>query len=231
MSPSRTAVVILAAGSGSRFGATTNKVLLPLAGRPTLVWSVRTVLELDGVHRIVLVVRAEDRTSVEEAVAPHLGSHDVWLVDGGGTRHASETNALVVLRTDIEAGEIDVVAIHDAARPLASPALWARTIAAATTYGGALPGLPQHGLLCRDAAISPPSELVGVQTPQAFQAAPLLTAYDAAHQEGFTGTDTSACLERYTDLPIVAVEGEPTNLKVTWAGDVACAETLLLRRG
>ncbi len=230
MSSSRIAVVILAAGSGRRVGAATNKVLLPLAGRAALAWSVRTALALDDVHRIVLVVRAQDRDAVEQVVAPHLGSHDVWQVDGGETRHDSETNALAVLRADIEAGEIDVVAIHDAARPLASPDLWARTIDAAAAYGGALPGIRQHGLLSRGADAGPLEDLFAVQTPQAFRAAPLLAAYDAARRDGFTGTDTSACLERYTDLPVVAVAGEVTNIKVTWAGDVAQAEALLLTR-
>ncbi|MEP6814415.1 MAG: 2-C-methyl-D-erythritol 4-phosphate cytidylyltransferase, partial [Marmoricola sp.] len=120
MTAPRIAVVVLAAGSGTRVGGEGNKVLLPLAGLPTLLWSVRTALELTGVHRLVLVVRPEDRPGIEEAIAPHLGSHDLWLVDGGSTRHGSETNALAALRSDIEGGEIDVVAIHDAARPLAS---------------------------------------------------------------------------------------------------------------
>jgi 2-C-methyl-D-erythritol 4-phosphate cytidylyltransferase len=230
MASPRTAVVVLAAGSGTRVGAEVNKVLLPLAGWPAVVWSVRTALEVDGVHRLLLVVRPEDRPGVEEAVAPHLGSHDVWLVDGGETRHASETNALDALRADIEGGEIDVVAIHDAARPLATAGLWARTIAAAAASGGALPVLRQHGLVPRDPGVELPAEVVGVQTPQAFRARPLLAAYDAAARDGFTGTDTAACLERYVDLSIVGVPGEPANLKVTWAEDLPQAEELLLRR-
>ena len=79
----RAAAVLLAAGSGTRVGAETNKVLLPLDGIPVLARSVRTVLDVDGVHRVVLVVRPEDREEVSSAVAPHLGAHDLWLVDGG----------------------------------------------------------------------------------------------------------------------------------------------------
>ena len=71
-----TAVVILAAGSGSRVGASVNKVLLPLRGVPVLVWSVRDALALPDVRRLVLVVRPEDRPAVESAVAPHLGEQE-----------------------------------------------------------------------------------------------------------------------------------------------------------
>ena len=113
MTAPRTAAVLLAAGSGTRVGAETNKVLLPLGGVPILARSVRTVLDVEGVHRIVLVVRPEDREAVSDAVAPHLGAHDLWLVDGGEQRHDSEWQALQVLAADIENDELDVVAIHD----------------------------------------------------------------------------------------------------------------------
>jgi len=81
--PPRTAIVLLAAGSGRRVGADRNKVLLPLDGVPVLAHSVRTALEVDGVHRVVIVVRAEDRPEMAEALGPHLGTIDVWLVYGG----------------------------------------------------------------------------------------------------------------------------------------------------
>ena len=124
MNVPQTAAVLLAAGSGTRVGSAVNKVLLPLDGIPILARSVRTVLEVDGVHRIVLVVRPEDREAVRDAVAPHLGAHDLWVVDGGAQRHDSEWQALRTLAADIEDGELDVVAIHDAARPLAPESLW-----------------------------------------------------------------------------------------------------------
>ena len=74
-----TAVVILAAGSGTRVGAQVNKVLLPLRDVPVLVWSVRDALALPDVRRLVLVVRPDDRADVERAVAPHLGDREVLV--------------------------------------------------------------------------------------------------------------------------------------------------------
>lgn len=229
----RAAVVILAGGSGTRVGAGVNKVLLPLGPLPVLVHSLRTALLVAGVHRLVVVVRPEDRAAVAEAVQPHLGAHDLWLVDGGAERHDSEWQAIRALRPDIEAGELDVVAIHDAARPLASAELFATTIAVAAEHGGAIPVVATAGLLPR--APGPvPHRVVAVQTPQAFRAGTLLTAYSRADAEGFTGTDTASCLERYAlvdGLRIRAVPSSAANLKVTFPEDVCLAEALLARRG
>lgn len=227
----RAAAVVLAAGSGTRLGARVgeeplNKVLLPVDGIPILARSVRTVLEVVGVHRIVLVVRPEDREAVSRAVAPHLGAHDLWVVDGGVQRHDSEWQALRTLAADIEDDEIDVVAIHDAARPLASEALWRQVIDTAAEHGGAIPVCPVPRLSHRDGSVAP-SGLVGVQTPQAFRARDLLDAHRRASAEGFVGTDTAACLERYTDSAVFGVPSTAANLKVTFPEDIALAETLL----
>ena len=233
------ALVILAAGSGSRVGAAVNKVLLPLGDTTVLGFSLRAALRVDDVRRIVLVVRPGEQEAVAEAVTPVLGTGEVLVVPGGETRHASEWAALQALRPDVEAGEIDVVAIHDGARPLASPELFAAVIEAARVHGGALPAAPLPGLVTR--SLRPLGAAhVGVQTPQAFRAAPLLAAYQAAEADGFDGTDTARCLERYASgdtadsaaasggpLRIVAVPSSSLNLKITFPEDVAAAERLL----
>jgi 2-C-methyl-D-erythritol 4-phosphate cytidylyltransferase len=72
--------------------------------------------------------------------------------------------------------------------------------------------------------------LVRVQTPQAFRARPLLTAYRAAAADGFEGTDTSSCVEKYTDVAVRIFAGDETNMKVTYARDAAVAERLLSLR-
>ncbi len=228
-SATRAAAVLLAAGSGTRVGAGRNKVLLPLDGVAVLARSVRTVLEVPGLHRVVLVVRPEDRAEVAEAVTPYLGEHDLWVVDGGAQRHDSEWQALRVLADEIESGELDVVAIHDAARPLAGAALWQTVIATAAERGGAIPVVRIPQMLESGGSLAP-SELVAVQTPQAFHARELLRAYRQADVDGFVGSDTAACLERYTDVEIVGVPSSATNLKVTFREDVTLAATLLRQR-
>lgn len=219
------AVVILAAGSGSRVGAGVNKVLLPLRGAPVLVWSLRAAFALDDLRHVVLVVRPGEEEALAAAVAPHLGGREVLVVTGGASRHDSEWNALQALAPEIEAGRVDVVAIHDAARPLADPELFRGTLAAAREHGGALPVVPLTHVVRRDGRREA-SGLVGVQTPQAFRAPELLAAYRSADDDGFRGTDTASCLEAYADVRIAAVPASPLNLKITFPEDVDLAAAL-----
>jgi 2-C-methyl-D-erythritol 4-phosphate cytidylyltransferase len=231
--PPRTAVVLLAAGEGRRVGAGTNKVLLPLRGEPVFTWSLRASLATPRLTHLVLVIRPEDREEVDRGLAlvgeRHPGA-SVWLASGGVTRHDSEWRALQVLADAVDAGEVDVVVVHDTARPLAGPELFAEVSRVAARHGGALPVRPQRWLLPRSLDDGGQDEsLVAVQTPQAFRARPLLAAYRAAARDGFTGTDTASCLERYTDVEIRGVESPATNLKITFAEDVRIAERLLSR--
>lgn len=219
------AIVILAAGAGARVGAGSNKVLLPLGSLTVLGWSVRDALALPDVRRVLLVVRPGEEDVVAAAVGPQLGDREVVLVPGGATRHASEWNALRALAPVIEAGEVDVVAMHDGARPLAGVTLFAETIRVAREQGGAIPVLPLPAVVHADGQ-APVGPLVGVQTPQAFRAAELLAAYSRADKDGFEGTDTASCLERYGDLRIVGVQSSPLNLKITFPGDVRIATEL-----
>lgn len=216
------AVVIVAAGAGTRVGADVNKVLLPLGGRPVLAWSVTDALAAADVSRVVVVARPAEEDAVADALAPHLGDHELLLVPGGATRHASEWAGIRALTPSIETGAVDVVAIHDGARPLAGVTLFDAVVAAARKHGGALPVTPLSAVLPRS-----DRELVAVQTPQAFAAARLLAAYRAAEADGFEGTDTASCLERYApELTIAAVTGSAHNLKVTYPEDLALADRL-----
>lgn len=230
MTAPATAVVVLAAGSGSRVGADRNKILLPLGDRPVLAWSLRDVLALPDVRRVVLVVRPGEADAVGEAVAPYLGDREVHLVVGGATRHASEWQAVQLLAPAIDGGEVDLVAVHDGARPLAGAPLWRAVLAAAREHGGAIPVAPLSGLVTA-ALRSVPGELAGVQTPQAFAARALLGAYRAAAAEGFEATDTAGCLARYADVRIAAVRSGPGNLKITFPEDLGAAGSLLVGPG
>ena len=228
-------VVVLGAGAGNRVGAGVNKVLIELAGRPLLAWSLTHALATTGVDRVVVVAAPSEHAEVADALSAYLplggpdGGPEVALVPGGTSRHGSEWAALQAVAAHVEAGRTDVVAIHDGARPLAPPALFDAVVAAARRHGGALPAAATHGLLTADLTPAPRG-LVGVQTPQAFRARPLLEAYRAAERDGFEGTDTAATFERYAGLPVVAVQSTTANLKVTWPEDLALAEELLTAR-
>lgn len=243
----RTAVVLLAAGEGRRVGADTNKVLLPLAGAPVFTWSLRRALELPGTTHVVLVIRPEDRAEIDRGLELVAADHEgakVWVVPGGATRHGSEWNALGAVAAAVDAGEVDVIAIHDTARPLADAGLFAEVARVAHEHGGALPVRAQRALVPRDAprdaspdaprddvprddALPREAGLVAVQTPQAFRAGALLDAYRRAEQDGFVGTDTASCVEAYTDLEICCVASPATNIKITFPEDVPLAERLV----
>lgn len=225
--------VVLAAGIGSRVGADGNKAYLQLAGRSMVCWSVAAVAATAEIGRTILVFRRGERDRVEHLVATELPDLPIEFVEGGDTRHGSEYNVLSHLSADIESGTVDVVLIHDAARPLAGPEMMTSAVDAARRYGGAIPVLVA-GDVARTGpggALGSISEsLVRVQTPQAFRAAPLLRAYREAAASGFEGTDTASCVERFTDLPVHSIAGSAQNFKVTFAHDVQVAEQLLSRR-
>lgn len=238
------AIVVLAAGSGTRVGAEVNKVLLPLRDRPLLAWSLQAALAVPDVEPVVVVCRPGERGSIGTALAPYVGDRDVLLIDGGTTRQQSEQAALDLLRARVAGGDVDVIAIHDGARPLAEADLFERVITTAREYGGGVPTLELPGLLPRDPTAvpspgGPGTRLVGVQTPQAFRAQPLVGAYAAAAAAGFDGTDTAAVFAAFAGighhpgpgdsvpLSIRAVPSGPRNLKVTFAEDLPAAEALL----
>ncbi|MCH9710756.1 MAG: 2-C-methyl-D-erythritol 4-phosphate cytidylyltransferase [Actinomycetia bacterium] len=223
--------VVLAAGLGTRVGADGNKAYLPLAGRSMLIWSLATLSGLTDVARTVLVFRPGEFELALGTVRCELAGAPVELVQGGSTRHASEFNVLQHLAADIESGAVDVVAIHDAARPLAGPEMFQTAISVAREFGGALPALPITGLV-RVGTTGPESvaglgAAVRVQTPQAFRAPELLHAYRSAERDEFEGTDTASCVERYTDMQIHTFGGRAANLKVTYPRDVVVAQRLL----
>ncbi|GAA4705514.1 IspD/TarI family cytidylyltransferase [Phytohabitans rumicis] len=227
----RAAGVVLAGGSGARFRAEQNKAYLPLAGRSLASWSLRSLAATPDIGALVLVARQEDHRTARWIVEREVDDREVEVVWGGATRQESELNALRHLAGRIDAGEIDVVVIHDAARPLASPTLTAGVIHLAREHGGAIPCVPGEDLVevDGDGAVTGTHlrRLVRAQTPQAFAAEPLLTSYEAAARAGFVGTDTSSCLERFSTVKVHWLMGEAVNLKITYPQDLFLAEQIL----
>lgn len=223
------AVVVLAGGSGVRVGQGRNKAYLPISGRTAVGMSLHAMASVPGLSRLVLVIRADDRELAERTLAEELPRPPVpiELVHGGATRHGSEECALLHLAPEIRAGAVELVLIHDAARPLCSPRLVADLVAVAAEHGGAVPGLAADDLAAVDAdgALVPlTGQHVRVQTPQVFAAAALLEAYRCAAEAGFDGTDTAACVERFAATAVRHVAGEQRNFKITYPQDVFVAD-------
>ena len=222
------AVVVLAAGSGTRFGHSTNKVWLPLNGLRIISHSLLNATRSFPDCRVVLVIDPADVEIASGVLAREVPQIPVELVNGGRTRHDSEFMALKHLAFDIEAGDIDVVLIHDGARPLASSTLFNDIAKAAQLYGGAMPAIDVDPL---EIDIVTVDRIARVQTPQAFRAKEVLAAYIQAEKDGFEGTDTAACMEQYfPGTESLAVPGEVTNIKITYPHDLVLAEKIIAKR-
>jgi 2-C-methyl-D-erythritol 4-phosphate cytidylyltransferase len=221
----RVASVVLAAGSGTRFGHSMNKVWLQLNGKHIISRSLENSRTGFANVRSILVINPDDEDFAREALTKDGMPADIEIVHGGASRHESEYNALQYLKGDIAAGKIDLVLIHDGARPLATPQIFAAIAEGAHKHGGAIPtiALDPHEM---DTARN--ETVARVQTPQGFRAAQLLEAYERAAVQGFVGTDTAACMEKFfPDVKTVAVAGEVFNIKITYPQDLAIAELLV----
>ncbi len=225
----KVAVVVLAAGSGSRFGHAINKVWLPLSGRRIISRSLANAVKSFPGCRTILVLNPSDVDLARQVMEREASEISVEFVLGGETRHGSEYNALLQLAPAIEDGSINVVLIHDGARPLATSSLFREIAQNALLNGGALPAISVNPL---EIDVRGVERIMRVQTPQAFRAQDLLIAYRQANEEKFIGTDTAACMERYCpEIECVAVEGEVHNVKITYPQDLVIAEHVLEMRG
>ena len=209
-------LAILAAGGSSRAG--TDKVSLDLGGHAVLLWSVAAA-EASGAFDEIVIVAPRDRLA---ALAPLVGTR-ARVVPGGATRTASSWAGLDALARH------DIIAIHDAARPFASPSLFARVVAAATEFGSGVPGLAVAETVRRADEAGRAIEEVDrnglwtAQTPQAFQRPLLERARGAAGERSFTD-DAAAVIA--LDVDVRLVPGERRNFKLTSSEDVSYAHEL-----
>ena len=204
--------IIVAAGSGERFGAP--KQLLPFGGARVVDHAVATAAAVS--EGVVVVVPPNSSWTVEGAV----------MVPGGATRSESVRGGLGAIPD-----AADIVLVHDAARPLATRSLFERIVAAVRDGAdGAVPGLTMSDTVKRvdhDVVVEtvPRAALVTVQTPQGFRASVLRAAYAG----GAEGTDDASVVEAM-GATVVVVAGERDNFKITEPGDLERAKTVLAAR-
>lgn len=221
----RTAVIIVAGGSGTRCGGALPKQFRLLGNRPVLARTIDLFASALRGSEIVVVLPARyidfwNDFSARFEVSPHK------VVAGGEERFHSVRNGLAALRSDPE-----LIAVQDAVRPFATPEMIRRTVEAAAESGAAIPAVsPVDSFRETDGAeshIVDRSRLRIVQTPQVFRADWLTEAYRAEYDPRFT--DDASVVEA-SGHPIRLVEGERTNIKLTEAEDFRLAEAWLLVR-
>lgn len=222
----KTVAIIVAGGSGTRFGAELPKQFLELGGKPILMRSIEAFANSGNCPVDVIVTLPSDQMDLWQRLCDRYGfgvPHRV--VPGGETRWHSVKHALDSMG---DVNEVDIIAVHDGVRPMVTADVICRTIAAVRRDGAAIPvvalndsvrqvvGEASHAL--------DRSTLRAVQTPQAFDARLLLDAYSLPYQPTFT--DDASVVEQLGH-PITLVEGDPHNLKITRPMDLALAEYLL----
>ena len=253
MSEFRVGVVIPAAGRSTRFGLG-DKISQDVGGRPMLLRAVELFAKRDEVGAIVVAAPPDSLEEFRERWGTQLGFHGARIVAGGTVeRWETVRNALAAVPDDCTH-----VAVHDAARPAASEDLLARVFDAARVHDAVIPGDPVTSTLKRvsdetvdaeeaDAVADsilgdisettkikgrrvvgtvPRERLVAVQTPQVFRAALLRRAYAQADLAG--ATDDAMLVERL-GAEVIVVDGDPRNVKVTTAADLALVRAILRR--
>lgn len=216
-------VVIVAAGSASRMGGI-DKVMAPLAGEPMIARTVRAFQDCDAVKKIVVVTR-EDLILPITSLCSGMSKVKA-VVAGGSSRQES-----VHLGLNALSGEVQLVAVHDGARPLVSWQLIDRVIRAANTYGAAAPAIPVKDTIkvVKGGVVEQTpdrSNLFAVQTPQVFDFDLLRGALKKVEQEQLQVTDDCSAVEQM-GMRVKIVEGDERNLKVTTPMDLKIAQMLL----
>ncbi|GAC1332864.1 MAG: 2-C-methyl-D-erythritol 4-phosphate cytidylyltransferase [Mycobacteriales bacterium] len=230
-SSGRVAAIVPAAGRGERLGPGVPKALRMLGGAPMLVHAVRALSQARRVDVVIVAAPPDDVVGVRELLSSHEVGAEVRVVAGGATRQASVARALAELGPDI-----DVVLVHDAARPLA-PSELADAVAAAV-QGGAGAVVPALGVTDTVKRVDANgrvletlvrTDLRAVQTPQGFARQVLTDAHDAALLDGHEATDDAGLVERLGGA-VQVIAGSEEAFKVTRPTDLVLAEVLLGRR-
>ena len=229
----KTIAIIVAGGSGTRFGASMPKQFLALMGKPVLMHTIEAFGKNrdgsfdDKSHMEIIVTLPKEQMGLwHDLCREHGFTVPHRVVPGGKTRWHSVKNALDSIN---DLAGVDVIAVHDGVRPLASAQLIDRCLTIARRQGSAIPVVPLNDSVRQMDADGGSraldrSSLRAVQTPQVFDARLLIEAYLQPYDPTFT--DDASVVERHGH-DVTLVDGDPVNLKITRPMDLALAEYLL----
>ena len=224
-----TTALIMAAGTGERFGEEAPKQFCPLNGYPALAWNIRTFSAVEAVTNLIVVITPGLKQRVAEMVDEHGLENVNQIVPGGETRQESVSKGLEALADDVS-----YVLVHDAARPCVSIPLIESVVTALDTSAAVVPALPVvDTLILQNAgavdAILERNHIAGVQTPQGFRRELLVTAHRRAASRGLSSSDDGSLVLAMGES-VKVVRGEPNNIKITYREDVTVAEAILAQR-
>lgn len=218
----RAAAIVLAAGAGRRLGGNGPKAFLTIGGRSILSVAAGSAAACSSVDMLVVAVPGGLEGRAADLLADLTTPFRV--IEGSASRQSSVRAALAAVPADVE-----VVAVHDAARPFAPPQLFDSVIeAVASGADAAIPVIPVADTVkrLRDGVVlatEPRDDLGLAQTPQAFRAAVLRDAHASAATDTREFSDDAALIE-WLGIEVRAIPGDPTNFKITTIMDLARAE-------
>ena len=234
----RITAILPAAGMGTRMGGETPKQFLELDGSPVLLHTLRRLCSCEGITDIILATRADEIAKLEERCRQENLRQPIRVVKGGATRQESVAAALEHVADDTE-----LVAVHDAVRPLVTREQVARVIAEARKCGAAILGIPamdtvkevKRASLPEDVALItatiPRERVVLAQTPQVFRTSLLKEAFARAIADQVNASDEAGLVERLGH-DVHVVHGSERNIKITKPADMELARFYLdLERG
>ncbi|MDE6553670.1 MAG: 2-C-methyl-D-erythritol 4-phosphate cytidylyltransferase [Muribaculaceae bacterium] len=218
--------IIVAGGVGSRSGDSLPKQFHDLGGHPMLWWTLKAFHDENPETKLIVVMHRDFIDYWKEISGEDCAQHT--LTEGGATRKDSVAAGLALI-PDTDQG---LVAVHDAARPLASSRLIGQGWKEAAVHGAVIPGVPVSDSLREGTAADnrsvDRSRYFAVQTPQVFRADLLKEAFRKAEEaEGVIFTDDASVAE-WAGNRIHIFEGDPVNIKVTYPGDFRIAADILL---
>ena len=227
----KAAAIIPAAGLGTRMGrgaseSATRKQFLSIGGAPIFVHTIRRFAAAASISEILVAVRESDQADVAALLAEESFSKPVRVVIGGDNRQESVKNALAAV-----AGDVEILAVHDAVRPFVTTELIDQVVEQAQRDGAVILGVPAVDTVKRVDqrivhATLPRETIMLAQTPQAFRADLLRQAYAAAERDGFTGTDEASLIE-HLGHDVHVMMGSPRNIKITRPSDLQLAQFYL----
>ena len=218
--------IIVAGGSGSRFGSTIPKQFSQLAGKPVLMHSIEAFYEFDNGIRIIVVLPSEYIALWNDLCKSHGFAIPHSIVEGGQSRFQSVKNALCAI-----AETEGIIAVHDGARPLVSKRMIADGFNLALSCGSAIPQIPVTDSIRKldrnGSHIVDRDSIVAVQTPQIFNLKILKSAYATNFSPIFT--DDASVVE-YAGTAVSLYDGDNENIKITHPIDLKIAELILSER-
>jgi 2-C-methyl-D-erythritol 4-phosphate cytidylyltransferase len=225
----KASAIIVAAGSGVRLGSSVPKAFVKIGGRTMLSYSLITVRQINSIDEVVIAIPNGFENAARAEVAAAGLVVPVKITPGGIERQDSVRIAL-----ELTSSVSELVIVHDAARPLATPAIFEACLGAAARAGGAIAAVPVSDTLKRIAggAISATVARAGLwqaQTPQAFRRDLLIAAHRRAVKEGIVATDDADLVER-TGARVEVVEALTNNIKITSPSDLAIVEAIIAAR-